>query len=51
MAAYESALADYNAELEIVNSDISESAKVVCAVRTDYISTIVLAIVKKIFAN
>ena len=51
MDRYETALASYNAELDIVNSDISESAKIICAVRTDYISTIVLAIVKKIFAN
>ncbi len=51
MERYETALASYNAELEIVNSDISESAKVICAVRTDYISSIVLAIVRKMFAN
>ena len=51
MDRYETALASYNAELDIVNADISESAKIVCAVRTDYISNIVLAIVRKIFAN
>ncbi len=51
MAAYESALNDYNAELDIINSDISESAKITCAVRTGSISTIVLAIVSKIFEN
>ena len=51
MAAYEDALAAYNAELEIVNSDISESAKITCAVRTGSISNIVLAIVSKIFEN
>ena len=51
MAAYESALNDYNAELDIVNSDINESAKIICAVRTGSISNIVLAIVSKIFEN
>ncbi len=51
MSAYDSALADYNAELEIVNSDISETAKITCAVRTGSISNVVLAIVSKIFAD
>ncbi len=51
VAKYEAALAAYNAELDIVNGDISETAKITCAVRTGSISTIVLAIVSKIFAN
>lgn len=51
MTAYENALAAYNAELDIVNSDISESAKITCAVRTGSISNIVLAIVSKIFED
>lgn len=51
MTAYETALAEYNAELEIVNSDINESAKITCAVRTRSISNIVLAIVSKIFED
>ena len=51
MAAYEEALADYNAELAIVNNDISEAAQITCAVRTGSISNIVLAIVSKIFEN
>ena len=51
MAKYESALADYNEELAIVNSDISESVKITCAVRTNSISNIVLAIVSKIFED
>ena len=51
MTAYENALAAYNAELEIVNSAISESAKITCAVRTGSISNIVLAIVSKIFED
>ena len=51
MAAYEDALAAYNAELEAVNADITESAKITCAVRTGSISNVVLAIVSKIFEN
>ena len=51
VAEYEEALAAYNAELDIVNGDINESAKITCAVRTGSISTIVLAIVSKIFGN
>ena len=51
MADYEEALAAYNAELDVVNSDITESAKITCAVRTGTISNVVLAIVSKIFED
>ena len=48
---YEAALAAYNAELGIVSAEISETAKVTCAVRSDYIATTVLAIIGKIFED
>ena len=51
MAYYEQTLEAYNAELNTVNADISESAKITCAVRTGSISNVVLAIVSKIFEN
>ncbi len=51
MADYKAALAAYNAELDIVNTDISESAKITAAVRTRSISNVVLAIISKIFEN
>ncbi len=47
--AYEEALAAYNAEYADVVEDVSESSKVVCAVRSDYMATTVLAILGKIF--
>lgn len=51
MADYKAALDAYNAELNIVNADIGESAKITAAVRTRSISNIVLAIVSKIFED
>ncbi|MBQ8689505.1 MAG: hypothetical protein IJ515_03990 [Clostridia bacterium] len=48
---YEAALAEYNAELGVVKTEISETAKVTCAVRSDCISTTVLAIIGKIFED
>ena len=51
MATYEAALTDYNAETEIVNSEISGTTQITCATRTGYISTTVLAIISKLFEN
>lgn len=48
---YEQQLAAYNNEADSVNSAISEIADATCAVRTNVISKIVLAIVKTIFSN
>lgn len=47
--AYEAALEAYNAEAQSVASDVSESAKVTCAVRSECIASTILAIIGKIF--
>jgi len=47
---YEQALAEYNAEADIVNTEVSEAARVTCAARTNTISATILAIVGKLMA-
>ena len=51
MAKYETALANYNAETEIVNSELAGATQITCATRSGYISATVLAIISKLFGN
>ena len=51
MDKYEAALASYNAETEIVNSELTGANQVACATRSGYISATVLAIISKLFGN
>ena len=48
---YETALAEYNGVAEDINADISGINDVTCAVRTNCISGVILAIIKNIFGN
>ncbi len=50
-ATYTEQLAAYNNSADAINSDISGIADVTCAVRTNTISKVVLAIIKTIFSN